>query len=202
MIDKFLEQLKAFAGEEDKEWNRAPGTPLLHQGYKQHAASIELEMGEKLFELVGQHRPTTIVEVGTCIGYSTTWLLLAALEYKLGTVTTFDIEEWPIRVWKEIKGLPLDKLKFVKKASWDAGSDLPEQIDFVFHDASHDVEPTQRELEILAPRITKNGCMAFHDVNLCRHMGDVVKKYFADRVHDWDYSEWAHGRGLGIAIRK
>lgn len=201
----FHDKMLRFRGEQDTLWNRGEeGSPVFHHGWLMHAASIEYEMGQMLMSLVKDRKPNTIVEIGTNIGYSTSCLLLAALENGKGTVTTFDIEDVQVTykdmiAWK-VLGLPTDNLKVVTEPTW-ATDKLPTAIDFVFHDASHDVEPTKLEVERLAPLITKEGVMAFHDIFLCRHMGEFLFNWFKDRGSEWKYSEIRRGRGLGVAIR-
>lgn len=53
--------------------------------------AVAREVAEKLYETVLQKKPTTIVEVGTSLGYSTLWLAEAALSYG-GKVITIEKE--------------------------------------------------------------------------------------------------------------
>lgn len=195
-------QLESFSTIEDKEWNRGKqDIPTFHNGYGKHVASIELEIGRKLSDLIVKAKPKTIVEVGTNIGYSTAWLLLAGLQNGLEKLITFDIVEEPLRVWRALS-LPEEKLQFVRSSVWDGKSHLPASIDFVFHDASHEVEQTQKELDTLTDIMSLGGVMTFHDIFLCRHMGVVVKEHFDKRTQNWHYEEIQEGRGLGVATRK
>lgn len=202
----FLDKLLAIRGPIDTLWDRGNGAPMFHHGYHEHAAGIEYEMGQMLHKLVKVHRPLRIVEIGTNIGYSTVWLMLAALENGYGTVTTFDVEDvqatYQERITWKLIGLPENILKVVQEPTW-ATNELPSTIDFAFHDASHDVEPTKVEVERLGPLMKKpGGVMAFHDIFLCRHMGEFLFQWFSKHSNDWDYSEIRQGRGLGVAIRK
>jgi predicted O-methyltransferase YrrM len=146
------------------------------------------------------------VDVGTNLGHSATWLLLGVERNQKGRIWTFDIQDWRsgmgyggLFFWQRY-GLP-DRPTFVQKAVWDA-EELPAEIDFVFEDASHDEEPSKRQLEVLTPRMRPGGTMAFHDIFLCRHEGEILLKWFGDRKGEWDYKEIQMGRGLGVATRK
>lgn len=208
MIDPrdVADQIYAVRGEKDREWNRgAEGTPLFHNAPKMHVASIEIEMGQKLRDLVVEHKPNVLVEVGTNRGFSTTWLMLGMIENGKGHLTTFDIvdalEAYGRPYWDQF-GLPKEMVTYVTKPIWDNPPELCMPIDFVFHDASHDVDPTAKEIEALAPRVVKGGIITFHDIFLCRHQGEFLLKWFEEHKDQWDYEEWQYGRGLGIARRK
>jgi predicted O-methyltransferase YrrM len=207
MIDPraVADQIYDLRGELDHVWNRGDaGTPIFHNAPGTHVASVEIEMGQYLRDLVIDSRPSVLVEVGTNKGFSSTWLILGMLENAKGHLTTFDIDDvralYGKPYWDQF-GLPKEMVTYVQKPVWGDPPELPAKIDFVFHDASHDVEPTSKEVEALAPRITAGGLMTFHDVRLCAHMGDFLIEWFKKHP-DFDYSEWRCGRGLGIARRK
>lgn len=198
----------ASRGPLDETWNRGePGSPLFHNAPGGHCASVEVEMGQRIMALVEESRPDVLVEVGTNKGMSSAWLMMGMLLNGRGRLTTFDIED--VRAvhgtpyWESL-GLPASLVDYAISPVWGNPPQLPASIDFVFHDASHDEEPTRRELEALEPRMSARGVMAFHDVFLCRHQGEVLLKFFGspEMKAKWSYEEWQRGRGLGIARRR
>ncbi len=203
-----LEQMSQWKGKPDVEWNRgAAGEPIFHASMDTHVAQIEYEMGLLLMDLVRTYKPETLVEVGTNRGYSTSCLLVAMEQNQKGHLTTFDIEDvrsawWGPQCWEILK-IPETRLTVVKNSLWDASpqQQLPEKIDFVFHDASHEVDQTEKEIETLAPRMTSSGVISFHDIFLCRHMGEFLLSWFNQRKTEWKYEEIQKGRGLGIACK-
>lgn len=203
----FLEvqkQLESLAGPEDREWYRGkPGSPYLHLGYHLHASSIELELAQKLLAFIRERKPKNLVEVGTNIGLSTSWQLLGIGYNGFGHLTTFDIKNWSTEtpwIWTTIQGLPVESLTFVESSVWDGKDKLPETIDWVFIDSSHEVDQTKKELETLCPKMSVGGMMTFHDVKLCGHCGDTIQEYFSDKSY-WKYYVIEEGRGLGVAER-
>lgn len=198
-----LKKMAAWRGDVDEVWYRgAAGTPKMHNSMGTHVSQIEFEMGRILMALVRRHKPEVLVEIGTNRGYSTSCLLLAMEKNKKGGLTTFDIEDvntvwWRPQCW-ELLEIPTTRLTCVAKPVWELDK-LPSSIDFVFHDASHEVDQTLKELEVLAPRIANNGILTFHDIFLCRHMGEFLVEWFYK--DGWDYRELQKGRGLGIAKR-
>lgn len=205
-VEKIEQEIVSSAGELDKTWYRgAPGTPYFHNAPGSHTSSVEIEMGQKIMSLVVEHKPKVLVEIGTNKGFSTTWLMLGMIKNGFGSLITFDIEDmrkvYGMPYWEQY-GLPKEMVRYVIGSVWDKKSELPSTIDFMFHDASHDVEPTKKELHTIAPLIPSGGIMSFHDVFLCRHQGEVILDWINERKSDWEYQEWQYGRGLGIARRK
>lgn len=204
--DEVERRIVAAKGHQDVTWYRGKeGSPYFHNAPGDHSASVEVEMGQKLKSLVIEAKPSVLVEVGSNRGMSTTWLMLGMLANRKGHLTTFDIEDvlklYGDPYWAQF-GLPKEMVTYVIKPVWGDPPELPPSIDFVFHDASHDVDPTIKEIEALAPRMSKGGVIAFHDAFLCRHQGEACLKWFGTHSDEWSYEEWQYGRGMGIARRK
>ena len=215
MTDEELDRIEAAIvnaqGPEDRVWNRgltADGK-YFHNAPGNHCASVETEMGQKIKELVIETKPLVCVEVGTNKGYSSTWILLGIERNHLGYLVTFDngseISVDTLRdgvvdnfFWREFN-LPEWHIQFVKSNVWDNPVQLPQEIDFCFNDSSHKKDETLHEVEVIAPRIRKNGIFCFHDVLLIGEMGVPVEAYFKSKPTEWSYEVWPYGRGLGIA---
>lgn len=63
--------------------------------------AVAPEVAKKLYELVVQYKPQTIVEIGTSLGYSTMWMAEAAREYG-GKIITVEHEETKIKKTQEL----------------------------------------------------------------------------------------------------
>lgn len=165
---------------------------------------VELEVGQALFGAILQNHPRQIVEVGTGRGYSTCWLLLAAIKNQAeghpATVHTLDIAHNDTHLWDEIL-LPTDNLVYLQNETLETAL-LPKTIDFLFHDASHNANEVISDLKLLLERIPVGGYIAIHDVNYSRQMGDAVVEFFDSMPDQFDYQEVSQGCGLGIAHRK
>lgn len=199
---KVQTQLESFAGPEDRIWYRgAEGTPYFHLGYKKHSSSIELEMGRKLLDLIKERKPKNLTELGTNIGYSACWQLLGIGYNGFGHLTTFDVKNYSDEtpwLWTAIEGLPTDSLTFVNSSVWDGIDRLPKTIDWAFIDSSHDKDATEKELDVLTPRMSIGGLIVLHDIFLCGYVNEVARAKF-ENPKQWEYVEIQEGRGLGIA---
>lgn len=170
--------------------------------------SIPLECGLSLLALVRWYRPGVIVEVGTFRGYSTAWLILGTLLNQYGDVFSYDIkpEGFFGRLWYDHYELPQDRYKFVHSPGgiWEMyNENLPPSIDLVFHDSSHELEDTQRELDVLIPRMSAKGVMIFDDFlhPLYKGMRDVLYERF-NRDASWKWTVVPVGTGWAVAERK
>jgi predicted O-methyltransferase YrrM len=205
-LDAIEAEVNSVMGPEDRTWFRGKeGTLYFHNAPGDFCASVEYEIGYKLRDLVLANKPEVLVEVGTSKGFSGFWLMLAMLRNGKGHLITFDpadvIKDCGAPFWKKF-GLPSELVTYSRSLVWDAPPELPQSIDFVFEDASHEVDDTQKIVETLAPRVKRGGIMAFHDIFLCRHEGSFLLKWFGEHADQWDYKEIQEGRGLGIARKR
>lgn len=74
------------------------------------------------------------------------------------------------------------KVKIIQKMSFDAGNDVPENVDFIFIDGDHSLEGIEKDWKIFSPKIKLNGIIALHDTSVPEHNPDVAElgsfKYF------------------------
>ena len=191
--DKIMEQIQSYAGAEDVEWGRGPN--LFHLGIANNAGCVEMEMGKILYDIVLNCKPLVAVEVGTHIGYSSTWIALALAKLQKGHLITFDIAEVPNKFWSKFK------LDFYVTFRQDGCLKyLPTSIDFAFIDSSHTIKDTHRELDSVMPFISVGGVVAFHDTQLCE-CGNVIRNYLRENPKKWSWKEMKVGRGIIIATR-
>lgn len=184
---------------------RLAGAPKPGGGFRPGLHSnnsvIEMEYGRMLYGAVQVEKPETIVELGTGQGYATAWLLLGLEKNQSGQLWTVDLVAADVPVWRMVD-LPEGRLKVLGNTPiGEAGGQLPERIDLLFHDAGHGFEEVRTDLERLLPRIPLNGCIIVHDVNYNRNMGDALAQWFDSMAEEWSYQEASMGCGMGIARR-
>ena len=96
---------------------------------------IPQETGKFFYILVSSIKPKSIVEVGTCIGYSTIWLAEAAKTHR-GEITTIEIDRENAEI--AVKNFKKASLSNIKLINGDALKEIPklkEKYDFLFLDA-------------------------------------------------------------------
>lgn len=168
--------------------------------------SVAWEIGIMLKNFVEWKKPRQIVELGTFRGYSTAWLILGTLLNGKGWVTTFDVkpEGFFGSMWYDFYGLPKTRFDFYQifGGLWENSAVIPRGIDFLFHDASHELEDTRKEMDILLPRISPGGTILFDDMLYPDYgpMQSYLHSVFLS-MPNWKWSVLPIGTGLGIAER-
>ncbi|MDD2370753.1 MAG: O-methyltransferase [Firmicutes bacterium] len=125
--------------------------------------SVGKEIGNFLYFMAINTNSKRIVEVGTSIGYSTSWLGLAAKKIN-GHVTTIEISERLINEAKfNLKLLDLDdNITFIKGRGEKVINELPDEIDMIFIDGA---TKSYLELyEISLSKLKKGGLLIFEDI--------------------------------------
>ncbi len=169
--------------------------------------SVTWEAGLILKNFVERERPTTLVEMGTFRGYSTAWLILGTLVNAYGDVYTYDLvsEGFFGQMWYDFYSLPKTHFHFhqISGGIWDYAGLLPDQIDFLFHDASHELDATQKEMGTLLPRVPVGGTVIVDDM-LYKGYEDMQKylSWLFTAHNNWEWSVLPIGTGLGIARRR
>lgn len=170
--------------------------------------SVSWETGIVLKNFVEWKKPMQIVELGTFRGYSTSWLILGTLLNGAGFVKTMDIEPEGYfgKLWYDVYDLP--KLNFmfqqIPGGIWRHAESalIPQTIDLLFHDSSHELEDTKKEMEILLPRIPAGGTVLIDDM---KHPFYVPMQSYLHNLFmsmpNWKWSVLPIGTGLGIAER-
>lgn len=169
--------------------------------------SISWETGIMIKNFVEWKKPEQIVELGTFRGYSTSWLILGTLLNNSGWVTTFDIQSEGFfgPMWYDFYELPKGRFDFfqIPGGLWE-NNDLrvPRDINLLFHDSSHELEDTKKEMDMLLPRIAVRGTVLFDDMlhPLYAPMQGYLHNIFMS-MPNWKWSVLPIGTGLGIAER-
>lgn len=134
--------------------------------------------GSSLYKLARFDAPnSTIVEVGSFKGRSTSWLSFAINDRGGGKV--YAVDHW--KDWGEISGVELfqtfinnlnslNLLSFVQPIqsdTIDAANNWPlhNEIGLLFIDAVHDYHSVRRDFEFWSPKVIEGGYIAFHDVD-------------------------------------
>lgn len=183
MFDSLVLALKGITG---------PGTNTPYHVVKDDELAIEQEYGEMLMKAVARSRPRTIVEVGTGTGYSTSWLLLGTIAAKKGRIISYDNVQRPAYYLRF--GLPIVNLD-LRRGEFPHVDDLPESIDFLFHDSQHRYELIEPDLELVLPRMTARSQIWIHDVR--GELNRLMKDFFESR--GWEYEHHAEACGMAVA---
>lgn len=113
----------------------------------------------RFVDLVRTHEYTKVIELGVREGVSTVaWL--EGLRGTGGHLWSVDIDFAPFEVengWTFIRG---------DDRSEDVLNALPDAVDVVFVDTSHEYDHTATEIALYSPRIRTGGCMVFHDTEV------------------------------------
>ena len=113
--------------------------------------SIFWSEGKRLYELVREHKPKRIIEVGTRWGCSTQFLALGCLDNGFGVVDTYDIED-------HYKGNCLALEPYIKRHLHSYFDEKNKVCDLLFEDGAHTTGFTTKVL-----RETKAKVIAVHD---------------------------------------
>jgi predicted O-methyltransferase YrrM len=142
------------ANEADIKYNAEP--------LKTKYASIPRKTGKLLYTLALAKRPSTILELGSSVGYSTIWLAAAAKE-SAGNV--FAIEKSRNRVAlakKHFESAGLDNIEIFHGTILDVLPSFKQKVDMVFIDA--DKKEYEKYLDAIKPLLNPNSIVIFDNV--------------------------------------
>lgn len=129
------------------------------------------KLGQLLFRMVREYKPATIVELGTSLGITSSYLALGNTAASLVTIegaTTI-----AAKAAQNFQELGVDNIKLV---TGNFDNTLPSviselaSIDFAFVDGNHREEPTVRYFNELLPKIHNNTILVFDDIHWSREM--------------------------------
>jgi predicted O-methyltransferase YrrM len=131
-------------------------------------------MAQLLFRLVQKQKPKCIIELGTSLGITTSYLSKAVFQ---GGVITFEgsaeIGRIAQEVWadQEIENVELVLGNFDE--SLQPRISLLDQIDVVFVDGNHRKQPTIKYFEMLISKVPDGGIMIFDDIHWSIEMNEA-----------------------------
>jgi predicted O-methyltransferase YrrM len=163
-----------------------------------------------LYALVAHFKPRTVVEVGTHVGMSASFILKAMLDAGIKDGRLYSVEATP----SDITGVLIpDELRDgVDLVSGDihelaVSGHLPGTIDFFLHDSTHRYSHQLWEFQTFWRRLSPGGILASHDVDLNASFVDFVSATYA---HDskgktikaaTEHTSWGRVGLIGFAIR-
>lgn len=125
--------------------------------------SVGKEIGKFLYILVLITKSKKIIEVGTSIGYSTSWLGLAAKKNR-GHVYTIEVSERLINEAElNLKLMKLDNnITFIKGLGEEVIPKLADSFDLIFIDGA--TKSYEQLYEISLAKLKKGGLLIFEDI--------------------------------------
>ncbi|HKO82481.1 MAG TPA: class I SAM-dependent methyltransferase [Chitinophagaceae bacterium] len=134
-------------------------------------AAKPAKYGQLLYRMVKHYKPQIILELGTSLGITTSYLSLANPDARLITMEGATAIAETAR--QNFKTLQLQNIS-VKEGNFDHTlssliSQLP-TVNFVFVDGNHRREPTERYFNQLLPAINNDSILIFDDIHWSREM--------------------------------
>ena len=129
------------------------------------------KFGQLLFRMVKYYQPATIVELGTSLGITTSYLSLAKPDARLLTLEgSKEIVEVARRNFRnlEIRNIEITEGNFDN--SLTPVVDGLSSVDFAFIDGNHRQEPTERYFKELLTRTNNNSILVFDDIHWSSEM--------------------------------
>ncbi|WP_276503600.1 O-methyltransferase [Terrimonas pollutisoli] len=132
--------------------------------------------GQLLYRIVSYYQPQAIIELGTSLGITTSYLSLAKPNASL--VTMEGASSIAEKAEQNFKTLNLENIT-IKKGNFDntlpAVVDSLSSVDFVFIDGNHRREPTERYFKQLLPVLNNNSIIIFDDIHWSSEMEQAWK---------------------------
>ena len=129
------------------------------------------KFGQLLFRMIKYYQPETILELGTSLGITTSYLSLAKSNGRLITMEgSKEIAEVAKRNFRnlEIRNLEITEGNFDNTLSSVVRG--LSNIDFAFIDGNHRQEPTERYFQQLLAKTNNNSILVFDDIHWSSEM--------------------------------
>ncbi len=137
-------------------------------------SSVPLKYRKLLFRMVQYYMPETILELGTCLGVSTSYLDEANKNSKILSIEAH--EKYVNVANKLLESLNIKNVKIFKDTFENAlPSIVNDNIDFVFFDGNHTYEPTIRYFNHCLKSKKGNTIFVFDDIYWSRQMNEAWK---------------------------
>ena len=127
--------------------------------------------GQLLFRMVKDYQPETILELGTSLGITTSYLSLAKPAAKL--ITMEGAGEVAAIAKKNFNATGISNIR-IEQGNFD--NTLPavirglRTVDFAFIDGNHRREPTERYFQELLPKTNNDSILIFDDIHWSQEM--------------------------------
>jgi predicted O-methyltransferase YrrM len=129
------------------------------------------KFGQLLFRMIKEYQPKTILELGTSLGITTSYMALAKPDAKL--ITMEGASEVANVAKKNFDNLRLKNYSLIE-GNFD-NTLLPvlqglSTVDFAFIDGNHRQEPTERYFQQLLTKVNNNSIFIFDDIHWSKEM--------------------------------
>ena len=134
-------------------------------------AAKSKKFGQLLFRLVKYYQPSTILELGTSLGITTSYLSLANPASKI--ITMEGAREIAEIAKRNFRQLNLSNIELVKGNFDDTLPDVLNRtstIDFAFIDGNHRQIPTENYFHLLLPHLHNDSILVFDDIHWSKEM--------------------------------
>ena len=130
------------------------------------------------FRMIRHYQPETILELGTSLGITTSYLSLAKPDAQLitmeGAIAIAEKARQNFKTLKLLQGIPFGQNLSLIEGNFDQTlsatiSKLP-VLDFAFIDGNHRQEPTERYFKQLLPVTHNDSILIFDDIHWSRDM--------------------------------
>jgi predicted O-methyltransferase YrrM len=145
------------------------------------SAAKSKKFGQLLFRIVQYYKPSVIIELGTSLGITTSYLSLAKPDSKL---ITFEGDKTISEVSKRnFNDLKLNNITTIQGSFETTLADVLEKLDevnFAFIDGNHRKEPTERYFHQLLAKTNNDSIMIFDDIHWSKEMEQAwenIKKH-------------------------
>jgi len=134
-------------------------------------AAKPAKFGQLLHRMVKHYQPQTILELGTSLGITTSYLSLAKPDARL--ITTEGATSIAATARQNFKTLKLQNIS-IREGNFDQtlSSVISElsSIDFAFIDGNHRREPTEKYFNLLLPVTNNDSILIFDDIHWSKEM--------------------------------
>ncbi len=142
-----------------------------------HHAAKPPRFGQLLYRMVRHYRPQTIIELGTSLGITTSYLALAAPGARI--ISLEGAEALATAANHNLRSQGLDNVT-IKRGNFDdhLGDVLHEtgSVEFGFIDGNHRQEPTERYFHQMLPYVSNASILVFDDIHWSRGMEQAWNK--------------------------
>lgn len=134
------------------------------------------KFGQLLYRMVKYYQPETILELGTSLGITTSYLALANAEASV--ITLEGAPEIAAKAKENFQKLDIQNIRLTEGNFDDTLAGVLQQnpqIDFAFIDGNHRQEPTERYFNQLLPHIHNDTLLIFDDIHWSKEMETAWK---------------------------
>nr|AIA18902.1 Methyltransferase domain protein [uncultured bacterium] len=138
------------------------------------------KFGQLLFRMIRHYQPETILELGTSLGITTSYLSLAKPDGRL--ITMEGSKEIANAAKQNFKAIGLKNIELIEGNFDDTLSSVVRGlsfVDFAFVDGNHRQEPTERYFKELLAKTNNDSILVFDDIHWSREMEaawETIKK--------------------------